>query len=139
MSSFSQNPDPDYEPDEFDLMTTQVPMVSPLQTMFAWAAEHLQATRPDGVDVTDIGRLAYDSLPAEEREQASNELFYTYWEATLADEEALVHSEDLRAQRQELRRLLGQYEDLMGSSSPVPYVLLDNIARLSLPLMGSAA
>ncbi|WPO70260.1 hypothetical protein [Streptomyces sp. KN37] len=131
--------DPAFEqPDEFDLMTTGVPMVSPLQTMFAWATEHLRETCLDGFDVKDVGRLAYDSLPEGEREGAFGELLYTYWEATLADEETLAHAEQLRAQRAELRELLGRFHDLAESSQPVPYALLADIARLSLPLMGGA-
>lgn len=128
------------EPDEFDLMVTKVPSVSPLQTMFAWAVEHLRATRPDGFEVQDVGRLAYESLAeGEERGAAFDELLSTYWEATLADEATLAHSEELREQRQELRRLLGQFEDLAQGSGLVPYALLLEIARLSLPLVGSAS
>ncbi|MEU5581000.1 hypothetical protein ABZ791_30455 [Streptomyces huasconensis] len=127
------------QPDEFDVLTTGVPSVSPLQTMFAWAADHLRHTRPEGFEVRDIGRLAYESLPDDERKRAFDELLCTYWEASLADEATLAHSETLREQRQELRQLLGRFQDLAESSSPVPYALLADIARLSLPLMGSAS
>lgn len=120
-------------------MTTGVLRISPLQAMFAWAEEHLKAERPEGFNVEEIGRLAFYGLPEDEREQAFNELSYTYWEAMRADEAILAHSDELQAQRQELRCLLGQFEDLAQGSGLVPYALLLEIARLSLPLVGTAS
>ncbi|MGW5582817.1 hypothetical protein [Streptomyces sp. NPDC003857] len=67
--------------DEFDVITSEVPMLSPLQAMFAWAEEKLLAERPGGFEVEDIGRLAYRVLPDGEKAQAFDELLYTYWEA----------------------------------------------------------
>ena len=81
-------PDPEHNPlDDFDRITTQVRMVSPLETMFRGAEEHLIATRPDGFDLEEIGRLAWERLPEAEKQQALDELFYTYWEVMLADAE----------------------------------------------------
>ncbi|MFF4346740.1 hypothetical protein [Streptomyces sp. NPDC001530] len=71
----------------FDEITSGVRMVSPLQTMFAAAEEKLLATRPEGFEVEEIGRLAWDLLPKSELPQAFNELLYTYWEAFTADRE----------------------------------------------------
>jgi hypothetical protein len=73
--------------DDFDRITTQVRMVTPLQTLFAQAEEELLATRPEGFTPEDIGRRAWELLPQAEKEQAFAELLYTYWEATTADEE----------------------------------------------------
>lgn len=73
--------------DEFDRITTQVRMVSPLQTLFAQAEEELLATRPEGFTPEDIGRRAWDLLPDAERDQAFAELLYAYWETVVADRE----------------------------------------------------
>ncbi|MGW2223894.1 hypothetical protein [Streptomyces formicae] len=114
-------------------------VMTPLQAMFAEAEEELQAERPEGFEIHEIVERALFHLPESEREAARRELNTVYWEARIADEEALTHSDELQVQRRELRRLLGKFEDLSGSSQPVPYALLADIARLSLPLMGSAS
>lgn len=80
-------PPPDYPLDDFDRITAQVRMVSPLQTLFAQAEEELLATCPEGFTPEDIGRRAWELLPPDEREQAFGELLYTYWEAAVADRE----------------------------------------------------
>ena len=81
-------PDPEHYPlDEFDRITTQVRMISALQAMYAAAEEELLATNPGGFTPEDIGRLAWQKLPEDEREDAFGELLYTYWEAVTADEE----------------------------------------------------
>lgn len=85
MSTSSQNPGPI---DEFDRITRDVPMVSPWQAMFAEAEEMLRETRPEGFEVEDIGRVAFDSLPEHELEGALDVLFYTYWAALQSDLEA---------------------------------------------------
>jgi hypothetical protein len=74
--------------DDFDRLTTQVRMVSPLQTLFAQAEEELLATCPEGFTPEDIGRRAWSLLPEGERDTAFAELLYTYWEAFTADQEA---------------------------------------------------
>lgn len=77
-----------FEPlDEFDRITTGVPMVSPFQALWNEAEELLHATRPDGFEVEEIGRLAFEELPESEKAAALDVLFYTYWTAVLADRE----------------------------------------------------
>jgi hypothetical protein len=90
MSTFFQNPEP---VDEFDRITSRVPMVSAWEAMFSEAEEMLRETCPDGFDVLDIGRAAFDSLPESEKEGALDTLFYTYWEARQHDLEARAQYE----------------------------------------------
>ncbi|MFG3660294.1 hypothetical protein [Streptomyces sp. NPDC047706] len=78
---------PDYPLDDFDRITTQVRMVSPLTALFAEAEERLLATNPGGFTPEDIGRLAWQLLPETERDTAFAELLYTFWEAVTADQE----------------------------------------------------
>jgi hypothetical protein len=73
-------PTPDYPLDDFDRITAQVRMVSPLETMLRWAEEHLNATRPEGYTLDDLAQLTWDRLPEPEKEQALTELFSAYWE-----------------------------------------------------------
>jgi hypothetical protein len=53
--------------------------------MWNEAEELLHATRPDGFEVEEIGRIAFDDLPDAEKKDALDELFYTYW-TTIADD-----------------------------------------------------
>ena len=85
MSTFSQNPEP---LNDFDRIMRGVPVISAWQAMFAEAEEMLREVRPDGFEVEDIGRIAFDSLPASEKDAALDVLFYTYWAATQSDLEA---------------------------------------------------
>lgn len=78
----------DYTPDEFDRIMCGVTVISAWEAMFTEAEETLQAACPGGVDVLDIGRAAFDSLPDSEREAALDVLFYTYWAARQSDIEA---------------------------------------------------
>jgi hypothetical protein len=71
----------------FDEITSRIPMLSPFQAMWNESEELLQATRPDGFEVEEIGRLAFEELPPAEKAAALDVLFYTYWTATLADRE----------------------------------------------------
>ncbi|MFE9736192.1 hypothetical protein ACFYO9_37700 [Streptomyces sp. NPDC005863] len=126
---------------DFEAMVVGHPqlVMTPLQAMFAEAEEELRAECPDGFEVHEIVERAFFQLPEAEREAARRELNTVYWEARIADEANLAHSDELQAQRQELRRLLGRFEDLAQGSGMVPYALLAEIARLSLPLMGTAS
>jgi hypothetical protein len=72
---------------EFDRITSGVPMVSPFRALWNEAEELLQATRPDGFEVEEIGRLAFEELPEAEKPAALDELFYVFWTAVLADRE----------------------------------------------------
>ncbi|MFI0914371.1 hypothetical protein [Streptomyces abikoensis] len=85
MSAFFQNSDPIDE--VFDRITCDVPMVSPWSTTFDEAEETLREMHPEGFDVEDIGRMAFDSLPEHERAAALDILFYTYWAALQSDRE----------------------------------------------------
>jgi hypothetical protein len=87
------DPTPDYPLDDFDRITTQVRMVTPLATLFEEAEGRLLATHPEGFTPEDIGRLAWQLLPEQEREQAFAELLYTYWEAHTADQETWARYE----------------------------------------------
>lgn len=126
---------------DFEAMIVGHPqlVMTPLQAMFAEAEEELMAESPEGFEVHEIVERAIYHLPEAEREAARRELSTVYWEARVTDEANLAHSEELQAQRQELRCLLGRYEDLAQGSGVVPYALLADIARLSLPLVGSAS
>lgn len=89
------SPDPTnpFAPDEFDLLMTEVPMVSPWEAMFTEAEEMLAEAHPEGFDVLYIGREAFDSLPESEKEEALDVLFYTYWAARMQDREELARHE----------------------------------------------
>lgn len=89
MSTFSQNP----EPTTFDEITRDVPMLSPWQAMWNHAEEMLREARPDGFEVEDIGQVAWDCLPEQEKEEAFGVLFYTYWAATQSDRETRAQYE----------------------------------------------
>jgi hypothetical protein len=78
-------PDPEpYRLDEFDEITSDVPMVSPLRTLWNEAEELLLKAHPDGFEPEEIGRIAFSCLPEAEREAALDELFYAYWTETVA-------------------------------------------------------
>ncbi|MEU9323277.1 hypothetical protein AB0D91_05595 [Streptomyces canus] len=72
----------------FDEITSSVAFISPFEAMWNAAEEQLRAEHPEGFEVEEIGRIAFNSLPLSEREEALDVLFYTYWAATLADREA---------------------------------------------------
>lgn len=90
MSSVSQTPEP---LDEFDRITTSAPMISAFQAMWNEAEEMLTATHPEGFDVLDIGRTAFDSLPEAEKPAALDALFYAWWEALQSDRETRARHE----------------------------------------------
>lgn len=71
----------------FDEITSSITFVSPWRAMWNEAEEMLHATRPEGFTPEDIGRIAFDSLPESEREEALDCLFYTFWETVIADRE----------------------------------------------------
>lgn len=73
--------------DEFDQITSGVTRVSPFQALWNEAEELLIETRPEGFFAEDIGRIAFDTLPEVEKAGALEELFYTFWSATMADRE----------------------------------------------------
>lgn len=77
----------------FEEITSSVPRVSPFRTMWNEAEELLYATRPDGFEVEEIGRIAFGDLPEAEKKDALDELLYTYWEAVAADRETWARHE----------------------------------------------
>lgn len=89
MSTFSQNP----EPTTFDEITRDVPMLSPWQAMWNHAEDMLREGRPEGFTPEDIGQVAWDCLPEQEREEALGVLFYTWRAATLADRETRAQAD----------------------------------------------
>jgi hypothetical protein len=84
-------PDPGFDtPDEFDLLMTEVPVLTPFAAMFAAAEEVLADSCLQGFTPEDAGRMAFDLLPEGEREAAMDELLYTWWSARENDREALA-------------------------------------------------
>ncbi|MET9909773.1 hypothetical protein ABZZ74_23710 [Streptomyces sp. NPDC006476] len=71
----------------FDEITSSIVFVSPWQAMWNEAEEMLREERPEGFTPEDIGRVAFDSLPESEREEALDCLFYTFWATVMADRE----------------------------------------------------
>lgn len=123
---------------EFDVITQDVVPLSPWQSMFDAAEEHLTATCLNGFDVEEIGRTAWSWLPELEREWALDILFYTYWSAQVNDAEEQARYERERRPRAELRERLTEFRSLADRSSPVPHALLADIATLAEQLMGGA-
>ena len=72
-------------PDDFDEITCGIPATSAWEAMFTEAQEVLAASRFDGFEVEEIGRMAFDSLPESEKAEALDVLFYTYWAARQDD------------------------------------------------------
>lgn len=65
----------------FDEITAGISRPSIWQAAFEEAQEQLLDACPDGVDVLDIARAAWDCLPDEvAREEALDALFYGWWE-----------------------------------------------------------
>ncbi|MDX3230535.1 hypothetical protein [Streptomyces sp. ME19-01-6] len=133
MSTFFQNPEPDTI---FEQITSGLRRVSPLAAMFDAAEDKLLADRPEGFHPEDIGRLAWEWLPETERDEAFDQLLYTYWSARENDREELVRYELEQAARGALRSRLGEYEALTALGSPVSRELVGDIAALARTLLG---
>jgi hypothetical protein len=86
-------PAPDYPLDDFDRITASVPMLSAFRVLWNEAEELLQESHPEGFEPQEIGRIAFDCLPEQEREQALDELFYAYWERIVDAREARARAE----------------------------------------------
>ena len=78
---------PDFPLDDFDRITSGVPMLSAFRVLWNEAEELLQESHPEGFKPEEIGRTAFDCLPEEERETALDELFYAFWVLTVEDRE----------------------------------------------------
>lgn len=71
----------------FDEITRRLPQLSPFQAVWNQAEELLAKSYPEGFDVLDIGRIAWDCLPEEEKPAALDALFYCWWSALESDRE----------------------------------------------------
>ena len=71
----------------FERITRHLPHLSPFQAQWNEAEELLAAEHPEGYDVLDIGRIAWDCLPEEEKPAALDALFYCWWSALQSDRE----------------------------------------------------
>lgn len=92
-------PTPDYPLDEFDRITSSVPMLSAFRVLWNEAEELLQATHPEGFEPAEIGRFAFEELPERERYAAMGELFYAYWERIVDAREARARAEATGGER----------------------------------------
>jgi hypothetical protein len=77
-------PDPEHEVlTQFELLlrASDVRLPSAWQAAWAEAEDIMRIEHPEGYDVTDVGRLAYDSLHDDLKPAARDALFYGWWEA----------------------------------------------------------
>lgn len=67
----------------FELLMRDNAIVLPgiWQVAFEEAEELLLAANPEGVDLLDVGRAAWDCLPPEARDEALDALVYGWWES----------------------------------------------------------
>lgn len=72
----------------FDRITSHLPQLSAFQASWNEAEELLTVAHPEGFEVEEIGRIAFDCLPEEEKPAALDALFYCWWAALEADREA---------------------------------------------------
>lgn len=78
----------------FDRITSHLPQLSPFQAVWNEAEEVLAASRLEGFEVEEIGRMAFDCLSEEEKPAALDALFYCWWAALEADREARARYQD---------------------------------------------
>jgi hypothetical protein len=77
----------------FDRITAKLPQMSAFQASWNEAEELLTETHPEGFEVEEIGRIAFDCLPEDEKPAALDALFYCWWTALQADREARARYE----------------------------------------------
>lgn len=77
----------------FDRITSQLPQMSAFQALWNEAEEFLATSHPEGFEVEEIGRIAFDCLPDEEKPAALDALFYCWWAALQSDREARARYE----------------------------------------------
>jgi hypothetical protein len=64
------------------MRASRVRLMSAFEALWLESEEMLREACPDGFDVLQIGRTAWDCLPDEaSREEALDVLFYAFWEA----------------------------------------------------------
>ncbi|MBQ1163555.1 hypothetical protein KBZ21_36785, partial [Streptomyces sp. A73] len=71
----------------------RLPQLSAWQAAWNQAADDLNDTSLVEIYPEDIGRLAFELLPAQERDEALGALFYCGWAAIQNDREQLAHVE----------------------------------------------
>lgn len=71
----------DLTPFEVLIRVNAVRLPSAWQVMWEEAEKTLAATHPEGYDVTDVGRLAFESLHDDLKPAVLDELFYRFWES----------------------------------------------------------
>jgi hypothetical protein len=135
VSTFSQNPEP---ATTFAEIVAEIAQPSLWKASFEAAEDFLQETRPDGFEIEEIGRTAWDMLPEGDQPAAKDELFYTYWSAQQNDREELARYEREHAARATLRARLDEYETLTQLFSPVTRELVTEIASLARTIVGGA-
>lgn len=77
----------------FDVITAKLPQLSAWQAAWNEAEELLAAAYPEGYEVEEIGRTAFDCLPEAEKPAALDALFYCWWTALQSDREARARYE----------------------------------------------
>jgi hypothetical protein len=70
-----------------DEITAKLPQLPAFQAVWNEAEEMLRAAHPEGFEVEEIGRIAFDCLPEEEKPAALDALFYCWWTALQSDRE----------------------------------------------------
>ncbi|MGY0062753.1 hypothetical protein ACWY4P_40510 [Streptomyces sp. LZ34] len=135
MSTFFQNPEPDTI---FEEITSGLRRVSPLAAMYDAAEDKLLTDRPEGFTPEDMGRLAWDLLPESERDEAFDQLLYTYWSARENDRVELLRYELEQASRAELANRLDKFKALGVLGESAPPELVADIVSLARTLLGGA-
>jgi hypothetical protein len=83
----------------FDEITAKLPQLSAFQALWNEAEELLTETHPEGFEVEEIVRIAFDCLPDEEKPAALDALFYCWWTALQSDRERRAAFEAMEGQR----------------------------------------
>jgi hypothetical protein len=83
----------------FDEITAKLPQLSAFQASWNEAEELLREAHPEGFEVEEIGRIASDCLPDEEKPAALDALFYCWWTALQSDREWRAAFEAMEGQR----------------------------------------
>ncbi|MEC4016008.1 hypothetical protein [Streptomyces sp. H27-D2] len=139
MSTSSQNPEPErITLTAFEEIVSGNPRVSVWQALFGDAEDMLLASRPEGYEVEDIGRSAFNWLPESEREEALDCLYYTYWASVQNDADEQVRFEQERAPKARLRVCLDEFRALRATGAPMRDGLVAEIVDLTDVLFGGA-
>lgn len=121
---------------EFDAATVDVEAVTPLAAMWAEAEEKAALISEFPPSSAAVGRIALDTLPESEHDEAWDEFFYVYAQARAAGAETRERWESERQPRAELNAKLAALREYRRYGDPTPDGLLDDIARLADVLHG---